>query len=129
MANTDGGGQERVSRQEAQEEQETTEESSELRERQAKLSEDVDDILDEGYSPPDKWREPRDHETLDELLVVHFDGLNFGGDTGGSEGDDHTAKMISWGISFRVKDSSTYPALITPVSTRPTGTVPIPPIL
>jgi hypothetical protein len=28
----------------------------------------VDDLLDEGYSPPDKWREPRDKETLDELL-------------------------------------------------------------
>jgi Family of unknown function (DUF5709) len=28
----------------------------------------VDDLLDEGYSPPDKWREPRDNETLDELL-------------------------------------------------------------
>jgi hypothetical protein len=29
----------------------------------------VDDLLDEGYSPPDKWREPRDNETLDELLA------------------------------------------------------------
>lgn len=28
----------------------------------------VDDLLDEGYSPPDKWKEPRDNETLDELL-------------------------------------------------------------
>jgi Family of unknown function (DUF5709) len=28
----------------------------------------VDDLLDEGYSPPDKWVEPRDNETLDELL-------------------------------------------------------------
>jgi hypothetical protein len=28
----------------------------------------VDDLLDEGYSPPEKWVEPRDHETLDELL-------------------------------------------------------------
>jgi hypothetical protein len=28
----------------------------------------VDDLLDEGYSPPDRWKEPRDHETLDELL-------------------------------------------------------------
>ena len=28
----------------------------------------VDDILDEGYSPPEKWKEPRDHESLDELL-------------------------------------------------------------
>jgi len=29
----------------------------------------VDDLLDEGYVPPDKWREPRDQETLDELLA------------------------------------------------------------
>ena len=29
----------------------------------------VDDLLDEGYSPPDRWRAPRDHETLDELLA------------------------------------------------------------
>ena len=29
----------------------------------------VDDLLDEGYSPPDEWREPRDDETLDEQLA------------------------------------------------------------
>lgn len=29
-------------------------------------------------------------ETLDELFVVHFNTLNFGGDVGRSEGDDHT---------------------------------------
>jgi hypothetical protein len=29
-------------------------------------------------------------ETLGELLVVHLDGLDFSGDVGGSEGDDHT---------------------------------------
>lgn len=28
----------------------------------------VEDLLDEGYSPPDRWKEPRDNETLDELL-------------------------------------------------------------
>jgi hypothetical protein len=28
----------------------------------------VDDLLDEGYSPPEKWMEPRENETLDELL-------------------------------------------------------------
>lgn len=28
--------------------------------------------------------------TLLELLVVHLDGLDFGGDVGGGEGDDHT---------------------------------------
>lgn len=47
-------------------------------------------------------------ETLGDLLVVHFDGLDFSGDVGG-------AKL------------TTIPALMTPVSTRPTGTVPIPP--
>ncbi|MUL77835.1 DUF5709 domain-containing protein [Mycolicibacterium sp. CBMA 226] len=29
----------------------------------------VDDLLDEGYEPPDAWRDPRDNETLDELLA------------------------------------------------------------
>jgi hypothetical protein len=28
----------------------------------------VNDLLDEGYSPPDRWKEPRFNETLDELL-------------------------------------------------------------
>lgn len=28
----------------------------------------VDDLLDEGYSPPDRWKEPRFNETLDELI-------------------------------------------------------------
>jgi len=30
-------------------------------------------------------------DTLGELFVVHFDGLDFGGDVGGSECDDHTS--------------------------------------
>ncbi|HYO01775.1 MAG TPA: DUF5709 domain-containing protein [Mycobacterium sp.] len=29
----------------------------------------VDDLLDEGYSPPDRWKEPKEGETLDELLA------------------------------------------------------------
>ncbi|KFY69876.1 hypothetical protein V499_09661 [Pseudogymnoascus sp. VKM F-103] len=29
-------------------------------------------------------------DTLNKLLVVHLDGLDFGGDTSGGEGDDHT---------------------------------------
>ncbi len=29
----------------------------------------VDDLLDEGYSPPDTWKEPKENETLDELLA------------------------------------------------------------
>jgi hypothetical protein len=45
-----------------------------------------------------------------ECFVMHFDGLDFSGKTGGGEADN-----IS---SFKI-----------PVSTLPTGTVPIPPIL
>lgn len=29
----------------------------------------VDDLLDEGYSPPEKWQEPREHESLDGRLA------------------------------------------------------------
>ena len=33
------------------------------------LDRGVDDLLDEGYSPPDRWQEPREHESLDERLA------------------------------------------------------------
>lgn len=29
----------------------------------------VDDLLDEGYSPPERWQEPGEHESLDERLA------------------------------------------------------------
>src|SRR3979411_1155643 len=32
------------------------------------VNREVADSRDEGYSPPEKWKEPRDHESLDELL-------------------------------------------------------------
>jgi len=48
--------------------------------------------------------------TLFEGFVVHFNGLDFS--------SDHSRGK-----------TTTIPALMTPVSTRPTGTVPIPPIL
>jgi prokaryotic ubiquitin-like protein Pup len=49
MANKDGGGQERASRQNETEDEGyvSGEEESDLKERQEKLSADVDDILDE----------------------------------------------------------------------------------
>ena len=33
------------------------------------LDRGVDDLLDEGYSPPDRWIEPKINETLDEHLA------------------------------------------------------------
>jgi hypothetical protein len=40
-----------------------------LTQEDALIDRGVDDLLDEGYSPPDKWKEPKDNETLDELLA------------------------------------------------------------
>jgi len=47
MAAKDTGGQERASRQSEELDEEVVEQSSDLKERQARLSEDVEDVLDE----------------------------------------------------------------------------------
>ena len=47
VAAKDTGGQERASRQNEELDEEVVEESSDLKERQARLSEDVEDVLDE----------------------------------------------------------------------------------
>lgn len=46
----------------------STDDDDQLSQEDTLIDRGVDDLLDEGYSPPDKWREPRDNETLDELL-------------------------------------------------------------
>jgi hypothetical protein len=46
----------------------STDDDDQLSQEDTLIDRGVDDILDEGYSPPEKWKEPRDHETLDELL-------------------------------------------------------------
>jgi len=87
-------------------------------------------------------------------LVVHLDRLDLSGEADGGEGDDHagldhTGLNTTHGHCANSSDFvdilegqpeglvsgptgakvTTMPGLITPVSTRPTGTVPIPPIL
>lgn len=47
----------------------TDEDDDQLTQEDMLIDRGVDDLLDEGYSPPDEWREPRDDETLDELLA------------------------------------------------------------
>ena len=47
MATKDTGGQERASKQTSDAEDEFVDETSDLKDRHAKLSEDVDDVLDE----------------------------------------------------------------------------------
>jgi hypothetical protein len=46
----------------------STDDDDQLSQEDTLVDRGVDDILDEGYSPPEKWKEPRDDETLDELL-------------------------------------------------------------
>ncbi|MCU1698621.1 MAG: hypothetical protein JWR34_4684 [Mycobacterium sp.] len=46
----------------------STDDDDQLSQEDTLIDRGVDDILDEGYSPPEKWKEPRDDETLDELL-------------------------------------------------------------
>ncbi len=47
----------------------SVDDDDQLTQEDALIDRGVDDLLDEGYAPPDRWREPRDHETLDELLA------------------------------------------------------------
>jgi hypothetical protein len=47
----------------------SVDDDNQLTQEDALIDRGVDDLLDEGYEPPDTWREPRDHETLDELLA------------------------------------------------------------
>ncbi len=46
----------------------SVDDDDQLTQEDALIDRGVDDLLDEGYSPPDRWRQPRDHETLDQLL-------------------------------------------------------------
>lgn len=45
------------------------EEEDQLTAEDTLLDRGVDDLLDEGYSPPERWQEPREHESLDERLA------------------------------------------------------------
>jgi hypothetical protein len=47
----------------------SADDDNQLTQEDALIDRGVDDLLDEGYVSPDAWREPRDHETLDELLA------------------------------------------------------------
>lgn len=47
----------------------SVDDDDQLTQEDALIDRGVDDLLDEGYTPPDQWREPRDHESLDELLA------------------------------------------------------------
>ncbi|MCG7607683.1 MULTISPECIES: DUF5709 domain-containing protein [Mycobacterium] len=75
----------------------------------------VDDLLDEGYSPPDRWREPRDHETLDELLAeeepdpaMQLDDSDHSDEQAGDDevGDLRSGRLVAPDAGFGVDDEA-----------------------
>ncbi|CRZ18593.1 DUF5709 domain-containing protein [Mycolicibacterium neworleansense] len=75
----------------------------------------VDDLLDEGYSPPDRWREPRDHETLDELLAeeepdpaMQLDDSDYLDEQGGDDevGDLRSGRLVAPDAGFGTDDEA-----------------------
>ena len=79
------------------------------------LDRGVDDLLDEGYSPPDRWREPRDHETFDELLAeeepdpaMQLDEPDYLDEQGGEDevGDLRSGRLVAPNAGFGADDEA-----------------------
>jgi hypothetical protein len=82
----------------------STDDDDQLPQEDTLIDRGVDDVLDEGYSPPDKWKEPRDHETLDELLTEEEPdpAMQLGDDDPGSDfseddevGDRRAGRLVA----------------------------------
>ncbi|MDT5070671.1 MAG: hypothetical protein QOK02_6826 [Mycobacterium sp.] len=93
----------------------STDDDDQLPEEDTLLDRGVDDILDEGYSPPEKWKEPRDNETLDELLAEEEPdpAMQLGDDDPGSDfpedgevGDRRAGRLIAPDEGVNADDES-----------------------
>ncbi|MBB5161116.1 DUF5709 domain-containing protein [Mycobacterium sp. AZCC_0083] len=97
----------------------STDDDDQLSQEDTLIDRGVDDILDEGYSPPEKWKEPRDDETLDELLseeepdpAMQLDDEDSGADvseafSGEDEvGDDRAGRLVAPDEGVNVDDES-----------------------
>ena len=80
-----------------------------LTQEDALIDRGVDDLLDEGYSPPDRWREPRDHETLDEQLAeeepdpaMQLDDGDYRDEQAGDDevGDQRSGRLVAPDAGF-----------------------------
>lgn len=72
------------------------------------LDRGVDDLLDEGYSPPEKWQEPKEHETLDEQLADEEPDpamqINLGDDEAAADESDDDDAANDYDIDDEVGD-------------------------
>jgi hypothetical protein len=80
-----------------------------LTQEDALLDRGVDDLLDEGYSPPERWREPRDHQTLDQLLAeeepdpaMQLDAEDYRDEQAGDDevGDKRSGRLVAPDAGF-----------------------------
>ncbi|MBN3510300.1 DUF5709 domain-containing protein [Mycolicibacterium nivoides] len=87
----------------------SVDEDDQLTQEDALIDRGVDDLLDEGYSPPDRWREPRDHETLDELLAeeepdpaMQLDDPDYLDEQGGDDevGERRSGRLVAPNAGF-----------------------------
>lgn len=93
----------------------SVDEDDQLTQEDALIDRGVDDLLDEGYSPPDRWREPRDHETLDELLAeeepdpaMQLDDPDYPDEQAGDDevGDLRSGRLVAPNAGFGVDDEA-----------------------
>lgn len=75
----------------------------------------VDDLLDEGYSPPDRWQEPRENESLQELLAeeepdpaMQLDDPEYRDEQAGDDevGDQRAGRLVAPNAGFGVDDEA-----------------------
>jgi Family of unknown function (DUF5709) len=93
----------------------STDDDDQLSQEDTLVDRGVDDVLDEGYSPPEKWKEPRDHESLDELLSEEEPdpAMQLGDDDPGADfseddevGDRRAGRLVAPDEGVNVDDES-----------------------
>ncbi|WP_018601933.1 DUF5709 domain-containing protein [Mycobacterium sp. 155] len=93
----------------------SVDDDDQLTQEDALIDRGVDDLLDEGYTPPDRWREPRDHESLDELLAeeepdpaMQLDDDDYPDEQAGDDevGDRRSGRLVAPNAGFGEDDEA-----------------------
>ncbi|WP_019970627.1 DUF5709 domain-containing protein [Mycobacterium sp. 141] len=93
----------------------SVDDDDQLTQEDALINRGVDDLLDEGYTPPDRWREPRDHESLDELLAeeepdpaMQLDDDDYPDEQAGDDevGDRRSGRLVAPNAGFGEDDEA-----------------------
>lgn len=91
----------------------SVDDDDQLTQEDALIDRGVDDLLDEGYTPPDRWREPRDHQSLDELLsaeepdpAMQLDDSDYLDEQAGDDevGDRRSGRLVAPNAGFGEDD-------------------------